>query len=383
MTKGRLGGLAFVALSTACSHDNGKAESPPVPLPQGGVAVETSVQRDTAPTVAAADLSAVEDSNTAFAAALHGALRSQTGNLVYSPYGISTIMAMEAAWSSGGSGYSDDTAKVLGYTLPPDRLFPAIDALDLAITAPAPEKAGVTLLTSNLLCAEHLSDDTIALIAREFGSPLCRLSGFVDFYAVNQIQFKGTWQTGFDPSRTAPAPFTLADGTSASVPTMATSALLRASQGANQNAIEIPYQGGGVSLFVVVPKDLTAFETALTKDTFASVADSLTQPMLVQLAMPKFTIANQRDLLPVLAKLAWSNSGGAWTITQDASIDVDETGTVAEADTTAEHTPAAAAPSVPFSVDRPFFFFIRDKSTGTILFAGHVLDPRSGGVTKS
>jgi serine protease inhibitor len=55
---------------------------------------------------------------------------------------------------------------------------------------------------------------------------------------------------------------------------------------------------------------------------------------------------------------------GDWGISQDASIDVDDMGTVAEADTMAEDTPSVAVQPVPFNVDRPFFFFIRDHATG-------------------
>jgi serpin B len=37
---------------------------------------------------------------------------------------------------------------------------------------------------------------------------------------------------------------------------------------------------------------------------------------------------------------------------------------------------AAPAESVEVKIDRPFLFFIRDVQTGTVLFLGHVTDPR-------
>jgi hypothetical protein len=38
--------------------------------------------------------------------------------------------------------------------------------------------------------------------------------------AANAVYFKGSWSTQFDPKNTQDGPFTLADGTSAQVPTM-------------------------------------------------------------------------------------------------------------------------------------------------------------------
>jgi hypothetical protein len=57
----------------------------------------------------------------------------------------------------------------------------------------------------------------------------------------NVIYFKGQWATGFDPSQTAPAPFTLVDGSQVSVPMMHQSATYGYFQGANFQALRLPY----------------------------------------------------------------------------------------------------------------------------------------------
>ena len=36
---------------------------------------------------------------------------------------------------------------------------------------------------------------------------------------------------------------------------------------------------------------------------------------------------------------------------------------------------AASVPPIPFVIDRPFFFAIRDNQTETVLFMGVVMDP--------
>jgi len=57
---------------------------------------------------------------------------------------------------------------------------------------------------------------------------------------------------------------------------------------------------------------------------------------------------------------------------QNAVIQVDEEGTEAAAVTTIGFNVTSAGPghTIPFHVDRPFLYFIKEKSTGTILFAG-------------
>jgi serine protease inhibitor len=65
--------------------------------------------------------------------------------------------------------------------------------------------------------------------------------------------------------------------------------------------------------------------------------------------------------------------------TQNAFIDVNEEGTEAAAVTVLAFevvVTSAGPPAIPFVVDRPFFFAIRDERTGTLLFTGYVADPK-------
>jgi hypothetical protein len=65
--------------------------------------------------------------------------------------------------------------------------------------------------------------------------------------------------------------------------------------------------------------------------------------------------------------------------TQNAFIDVNEEGTEAAAVTVLAFevvVTSAGPPPIPFVVDRPFFFAIRDERTGTLLFNGYVADPK-------
>jgi serpin B len=61
-----------------------------------------------------------------------------------------------------------------------------------------------------------------------------------------------------------------------------------------------------------------------------------------------------------------------------ADIQVDEEGTEAAATTGVVAVPTsglATSASVTFDADRPFLFFVRDKKSGAVLFAGRLSDP--------
>ena len=67
-------------------------------------------------------------------------------------------------------------------------------------------------------------------------------------------------------------------------------------------------------------------------------------------------------------------------VMHQAFINVDESGTEAAAVTIAAMAGAAEEPEEPpepviFKADHPFMFLIRHVESGTILFAGRVLDP--------
>lgn len=92
---------------------------------------------------------AVSGSN-AFAVDLYAQLRTQPGNLFFSPESISTAFAMAYAGARGQT--ATEMAHVFHYSLPPDRLHPAMGALLAAMNAP---HAGYELHVADALWAEQ------------------------------------------------------------------------------------------------------------------------------------------------------------------------------------------------------------------------------------
>lgn len=208
----------------------------------------------------------------------------------------------------------------------------------------------------------------------------------------NVIYFKGQWSTEFDPSLTAAAPFTLMDGTQVSVPMMHQSATYGYLQGANFQAVRIPYGAGRLSMLVVMPDagtSLNSFVASLTPTMLNGWVGQL-QTGTGNLSMPKFTTTFGASLVQSLSTLGMqaafcpdpqaSFPGIGLTCIQDVEhktvVEVDESGTVAAGATTVTLTPTAVpAPLFTLSLDHPFLYAIRDDQTGELLFIGAMTNP--------
>jgi serpin B len=118
------------------------------------------------------------------------------------------------------------------------------------------------------------------------------------------------------------------------------------------------------------------------------------QSELVDLTVQKFDIGSRRSLKQTLSALGMPSAfdrdrddfGGITTdeplaideVVHQANVTVDEQGTVAAAATAVMMLARSAAPSATpreLIVDRPFVFFLHDRPTGVIVFAGQVTDP--------
>jgi serpin B len=151
-------------------------------------------------------------------------------------------------------------------------------------------------------------------------------------------------------------------------------------------AVELPYGGGALSMVVIVPTDLAAFEAGLSTETLRTVLAAIADGG-IHLTMPKWsarthlTLNETQQSLGVVSAFGGTadfsgivDGGGLWLdqVEHEAFVDVDEQGTRAAAATGGEMA-ASHGPTV--TVDRPFLYVIRDRGAGTILFIGRVADP--------
>jgi serpin B len=397
-------------------------------------AIKSDLIRETNPVVSEADITAIAGGNNAFALDLLHQLGSASENLFYSPYSISSALAM--TWAGARGGTETQMADVLHFSLDQAALHPAFNGLMQTLDSRAevegiePDKA-FKLNIANALWGQQgfsfLSEflDTLALnygagmklvdfqkdpegarqdinnwVSEETEEkikdivPQGAIDALTRLVLSNAIYFKADWASEFSKESTSDQEFNLADGTTVNVPTMFQNGTFRFTAGNALKAIELPYAGNQLSMVILLPHE-GQLETVQAGLDSASV-DTLLSSMEYQdvdLYLPKFKYEYSLSLVDALKKMGMvdafdasladlSGMDGArdlyiTNILHKAFVAVDEAGTEAAAATVVivGVTSAPAGQPFEFRVDRPFLFLIRDIPTGTILFVGRVMNP--------
>jgi serpin B len=213
----------------------------------------------------------------------------------------------------------------------------------------------------------------------------------------NAIYFKADWTFPFEKNNTQDAPFTLLDGAQVNVPIMSFNdpKTLSYVEGQGIKAVELPYVGDTVSMWILVPDQGTfaEFEASLSEKKLGDLI-AHSQPASLQVVLPKFEFTKEFQLSKVLTAMGvpdafcgrnadFSGMGGVddllciGEVYHKAFVAVDEKGTEAAA-ASAVVVMTESLPIQPqiLTVDRPFIFLIRHKTSCSILFMGRVLDPR-------
>jgi serpin B len=209
----------------------------------------------------------------------------------------------------------------------------------------------------------------------------------------NAIYLKAGWLDPFDPSMTKPLPFTTGTGSTVSVPTMTTERLLSYASGSGYRAVDLRLGSYPASLAMtfIVPDDMTSFVAGLNASKLAAI-DARKKTSIVDLSLPKFSAETRTDLAAILAAMGMPTAFGDADLSgvttdeklqlakviHQANIDVVEEGVTAAAVTVVTGRATSGGevpPRVTLHVDKPFLYFIRETTTGTILFMGRIDDP--------
>jgi len=376
--------------------------------------------------------------NTAFALDLyHTLLDEGENNLLFSPYSLSVALAMTYAGARGET--EREMAEVL-HLLAQDQAHPAFNALDQALDERGAQE-GVALQIANALWPDvdyPFLDSFLDLLAEHYGAGLRPLDftqaeaarqqinrwasdqtkghipelfedGDIDeltrLVLCNAIYFKADWHHKFREDDTFDGSFTLADGSSVTVPLMRIDVEddeeleLGYAEFADVEVLEMDYEDQELSMVVVLPTDpagLPDVEESLTAEQLDDWIDGLVAQN-VNVTFPSFEMEYELPLASSMQALGIVDAfdledadltGFAprdqmmmnWYVSaarHKAYVKVDEQGTEAAAATGIGISDYTAGPIIPhFEADHPFLFAIRDKLTGAILFMGRIEDPR-------
>jgi serpin B len=400
--------------------------------PAAGEMVRSEKPRLASSEVSQADVTTLVSGNSVFAFDLYQALREDDGNIFYSPYSISLALAMAYAGARGET--AQQMADTLQFVLSQDHLHPAFNSLDLELSergegARGKDEEGFRLNIVNAIWGQkdyQFLSTFLDLLAENYGAGLRTLDfanapeesrltinnwvsdqtegriedlipqGLIDILTrlvlTNAIYFNAAWQYPFSEEVTRDGSFYLLNGKEVTVPMMSQTELLGYAEGDSYQAVELPYDGGELSMVIFLPQDshFEAFEEALDAQRLDAIVKDL-ESRQVALTMPRFEFESRFSLKEILAAMgmpiAFSEgadfsgmTGGhdlfISEVVHKAFVSVDEAGTEAAAATAVIMTLTALPPApVEVNINRPFIFLIRDIETETILFVGRIVNP--------
>ena len=388
----------------------------------------------TYPTVPSKDLAAAAADNNAFAIDLYGHLTGRSGNLLFSPYSINSALAMAYAGARGQT--ATQMAQAMHFSLQGEQLHAAIGALSGQLMTEASD-GGKTLYQLSVADAVWTQQglpynpDFLRVLQKDYASEL-RQSDFVHSYQqartdinrwvaqntadkipnllpdgsvdsttrmilVNAIYFKGDWATPFKTERTSDQPFHTDGQNSISTPLMFGNVFCLASETADLQIVELPYNGDKLSMVILLPRSVDGMGTLEKQLTSEHIDQWISQlvDQSVNVHLPKFKLTCSFELADTLKSMGMRDAfsypiadfTGMTTadrfrisaVVHQALIDVNEEGTEAAAATGVTMMAGAVMRQrlMDFRADHPFIFLIRQQSTGAILFAGRLMNPKA------
>jgi len=210
-------------------------------------------------------------------------------------------------------------------------------------------------------------------------------------FLINAIYFKGVWKYEFAKKDTKATPFYLEDGTSVDVNMMHRKIDVNRLSNDLFTSVELPYGEGNWRMFLFLPesgKTLKEVEDLLTPENWNLWMTQYSEVKELELYMPRFKFAYEESLKNSLAAMGMDVAftdqadfsgilqGGGLMISDvkhKTFVGVNEEGTEAAAVTSVEIVFTSIGENI--YLNKPFLFAIAEKSSGTILFLGKLMNP--------
>ena len=376
-------------------------------------------------------MSAAAD-NSAFAFDIFQILKQKGGNLFFSPYSVSSALAMTYGGARGNTALQMQEA--MRFTRGQEGTHKAFAELG-SLLGNIQSKGAVELAVANSIWPQTgygFLPEYTALLKKFYGVEITpvdyanapepsrkRINKWVEvktrekikdlipegsidpltrLVLVNAIYFKGDWEEQFDPDDTVEAPFFVTPEKSIEASLMTRTGEYGYSDMGDLQILELPYAGRDLSMVVILPgpgRSISDLEKKITIENFFLWKQGMSEKE-VEVFLPRFRITwGSFSLVEALKSLgmvdAFSDTKADLSgmdgspdlyitdVLHKAFIDVNEEGTEAAAATAViVGLKSIPAPPEVFRADRPFIFIIQENSTGSILFMGRVSDPSKG-----
>lgn len=369
----------------------------------------------------------VIEANEQFAFDLYAKYKSEEGNLFFSPYSISSALAMTYEGAKGKT--AEEMQAVLH--LPDDQERIRADFASINNELNKADKA-YELTTANALWAQEdypFVEDYFNVVAEYYGGQVTNLDFTTDteksrvtinnwvedktndkikdlipegvltpmtrLVLTNAIYFKADWDSQFEAKDTRDGPFQLDSGQSVTAPMMRQTNDYNYGETGNLQILEMDYRGDDLSMLIILPKDgyLNQVEDAFNQNKLSDWKSGMGTEE-VRVILPKFTFETKyfmaKDLQEMGMPTAFIYPGADFTgmsptgelyideVIHQTFVEVAEYGTEAAAATAvvmeAGGVRATDEPKI-FNADHPFIFIIQQKDSGNILFMGRLSDP--------
>jgi serpin B len=372
--------------------------------------------------------------SNAFAMDLYAKADAPGKNLFYSPYSISTALAMAYAGAKGNTAV--EMANALHFDIQDDQLHESFNLIGKQLNAIGERNKAELSVANALFGAKRheklLVPGYLEILRSKYASDLYSLdfgdaegtARYINSWVedktndrikdlvtkdhilqsndgmvlVNAIYFKGLWQKQFDPKSTHKASFYLSQDR---VPENAKPVNMMYQTGEflfaelpGYQMLELPYEEQDLAMLLILPDDIDGFAKAFNQQALANWQKALDKQK-VDVFLPAFkfelTLEGLTDYLKALGiKDAFSDSqadftgirdpkGGADLYIMDvihkAFVEVKEEGTEAAAATAVVMATKSVSLSPTFRADHPFVYMILHKPSNTILFLGKYAVP--------
>ena len=367
--------------------------------------------------------------NNQFAIAMYQQINGQPDqadkNVFFSPYSLSTVMAILYAAAEGET--KAQIQKTFHYPAPAI-LNPNSAALYNQFNKPNPDyklatvndlwmQQGLTLNKSYADTVQHyysgqvtaldfegspdparqtinkkIADKTKQLIPELL--PKGSIKSDTAVVLTNAVYFKGDWTLPFMAERTSAQPFYNAIGRTSTVQMMEQQSYFSYYENKHIQVVQLPYKGDDLYMLVVLPKlNHKLAMQQLAKSLSATKIKQWRSGLVrqeVNLHLPKFKLDARYQMKKLLADMGMPkafNNGAEFNLYADgtpikldevyhqAVVTVDEKGTEAAAAAGAVGMYVGMSYPVEFKADHPFMFMIKDNKTDAILFLGQVNKP--------